>query len=110
MIRFLRLLVYLCLLVGFGFIAASLYSPPVPVPTPPPPPLTGSVDRILIAKAARRMQLFQDGKPVRTYAIALGFTPEGDKLRQGDGKTPEGTFTIDRRNAESAFHLSIGLY
>jgi murein L,D-transpeptidase YafK len=109
MIRLLRRLVYLCLLVGLGFIAASLYSPPVSVPTPPPPPLTGEIDRIVIEKAARRMQLFRDGKPVRTYQIALGFTPEGDKLRQGDGKTPEGAFTIDRRNAESAFHLSVGL-
>ena len=109
MIRLLRLLVYLCLLVGLGFIAASLYSPPVVVPTPPPPPLTGEIDRIVIEKAARRMQLIQDGQPVRTYRIALGFTPDGDKLRQGDGKTPEGEFTIDRRNDESAFHLSIGL-
>ena len=109
MIRLLRLLVYLSLLVGFGFIAASLYNPPVVVPAPPPPPLAGEIDRIVIEKAARRMQLFQDGKPVRTYKIALGFTPAGDKVRQGDGKTPEGTFTIDRRNSESAFHLSIGL-
>lgn len=109
MIRFLRRLISLCLLVGLGFIAASLYSPPVSVPTPPPPPLTGEIDRIVIEKAQRRMQLFQDGKPVRTYQIALGFAPEGDKLRQGDGKTPVGAFTIDRRNAESAFHLSVGL-
>ena len=109
MIRYLRLLVYLLLLVGLGFIAASLYSPPVSVPAPPPPPLTGTVDRIVIEKAARRMQLYQDGKVVRTYRIALGFAPEGDKERQGDGKTPEGEFTIDRRNSESAFHLSLGL-
>ncbi|MGL4236546.1 L,D-transpeptidase family protein [Tabrizicola sp.] len=107
--RFLRLLVYLFLLIGLGFIAASLYSPPVAIPTPPPPPLTGEVERIVIEKAARRMQLFQDGKPVRTYEIALGFTPEGDKERQGDGKTPEGEFTIDRRNGGSAYHLSLGL-
>lgn len=105
--RLLRLLLYLCLLIGLGFIAASLYSPMRPVP--PPPPLTGQIDRIVIEKAARRMQLFQDGKAVRTYQIALGFAPEGDKLRQGDGKTPEGEFTIDRRNSESAFHLSVGL-
>jgi murein L,D-transpeptidase YafK len=109
MTRFLRLLVYLGLLIGFGFIAASLYSPPRPVPTAPPPPLTGQIDRIVIEKAARRMQLIQDGKPVRTYKVALGFTPKGDKVRQGDGKTPEGEFAIDRRNDESAFHLSIGL-
>lgn len=106
MIRALRLLLYLCLLIGLGFIAASLYSPMRPAP---PPPLTGEVERIVIEKSARRMQLFQDGKPVRTYQIALGFTPTGDKVRQGDGKTPEGEFTIDRRNDESAFHLSIRL-
>lgn len=79
------------------------------MPSPQPPPLTGTVDRIVIEKAARRMQLIQDGKAVRSYAIALGFAPEGDKQRQGDGKTPEGEFTINRRNAESAFHLSVGL-
>ncbi|MFN3282436.1 MAG: murein L,D-transpeptidase family protein [Tabrizicola sp.] len=109
MIRYLRLLIYLLLLVGLGFIAASLYSPPVPMPAPPPPPLSGTVDRIVIEKAARRMQLIQDGRAVRTYSIALGFAPEGDKERQGDGRTPEGEFTIDRRNSESAFHLSLGL-
>lgn len=109
MIRLLRLLIYLCLLLGLGFIAASVYSPPVPVTQVPPPPLTGQIDRIVIEKAARRMQLIQDGNPVRTYEIALGFTPEGTKLRQGDGKTPEGEFTVDRRNDESAFHLSIGI-
>lgn len=108
MTRLLRLLVCILILIGFGLVAASLYSPPVPVALPPPP-LTGAVERIVIEKAARRMQLFQDGKPVRTYQIALGFTPAGDKARQGDGKTPEGEFTIDRRNAKSAFHLSLGL-
>ena len=105
--RLLRLFLYLCLLVGFGYIAASLYRPMQP--QSPPPPLAGTVDRIVIEKAARRLQLIQDGKPVRTYQIALGFTPEGDKLRQGDGKTPEGEYTVNRRNDESAFHLSIGL-
>ncbi len=105
--RVLRLFLYLCLLIGFGFIAASLYSPMRPMP--PSPPLTGQIDRIVIEKAARRMYLLQDGETVRTYRIALGFSPEGDKLRQGDGRTPEGEFTIDRRNTESAFHLSLGL-
>lgn len=108
MIWFVRRLIYLCLLLGLGFIAASLYSPPV-VLAPPPPPLTGQIDRIVIEKAARRMTLIQDGKVVRTYGVALGFSPAGDKVRQGDGKTPEGEFTIDRRNSESAFHLSIGI-
>lgn len=109
MTRLLHLILTLLLLIGLGVIAASIYSPPVQVTLPPPPALTGSIDRIVIEKSARRMQLFQGDTVVRTYAIALGFTPMGDKFRQGDGKTPEGEFTVTRRNEHSAFHLSLGL-
>jgi murein L,D-transpeptidase YafK len=87
---------------------ASVYLRPTPE-LPLLPPLTGQVDRILIEKAARRMSLVVNGVTVRTYAIALGFAPEGDKLRQGDGRTPEGTFRVDRRNDASRYHLSLGL-
>ena len=104
-----RLIIFCLLLVGLGLLAASIYSPPLQVTLPPPPALTGPIDRIVIEKSARRMQLLQDGKVVRTYAISLGFSPAGDKERQGDGKTPEGEFTVNRRNAASAFHLSLGL-
>lgn len=107
--RLLRLLAYLAIIALVGMMIASLFLPREQVDLPPPPPLTGQIDRIVIEKAARRMQLMQDGKAVRTYRIALGFTPTGDKERQGDGKTPEGEFTIDRRNDRSAFHLSLGL-
>ncbi|MBA3909534.1 MAG: hypothetical protein C0524_06525 [Rhodobacter sp.] len=107
--RLARLLAYLALVAVLGLLTASLFIPPEEVDTPPPPALAGKVDRIVIEKAARRMQLLQDGKPVRSYRIALGFSPAGNKDRQGDGRTPEGEFKVDRRNAESAFHLSIGL-
>lgn len=109
MTRLLRLLAWLTLVAALGLLTASLFMPPERVDLPPPPPLTGEVERIVIEKAARRMQLYQDGQVVRTYQIALGFAPEGDKTRQGDGKTPEGEFVIDRRNESSAFHLSVGL-
>jgi murein L,D-transpeptidase YafK len=107
--RLARLLAYLALVAVFGLMAASVLIGPQRVPSLPPPPLTGQVDRVIIDKSDRRMQLMQGGKVVRSYQIALGFTPEGDKDRQGDGRTPEGEFTIDRRNDRSAFHLSLGL-
>ena len=75
----------------------------------PEVPLVGRVDRILVEKAARRMTLWQGDRPVRTYSVALGFAPTGDKTRQGDGRTPEGVFRIDRRNEASRYHLSLGL-
>ena len=75
----------------------------------PLPPLTGEVDRILVDKSDRRLSLIQDGRVVRAYTVSLGFAPEGDKDREGDGRTPEGTFRIDRRNDASRFHLSLGI-
>jgi murein L,D-transpeptidase YafK len=107
--RLLRLLAYLALIAVLGLLAASLFIPPERVDLPPPPPLAGEIDRIVVEKSARRMQLIQDDRVVRTYRVALGFAPEGDKQRQGDGRTPEGEFVINRRNDRSAFHLSIGI-
>ena len=78
--------------------------------TPRPPlPLTGAIDRIVIDKSDRMLVVYRDGRPLRAYNVALGFAPEGDKDRQGDGRTPEGLFTIDRRNAASRFRLSLGI-
>lgn len=76
---------------------------------PPLPPLDGPVDRILVDKSDRRLSLIQDGEVVRAYNVSLGFAPDGDKGREGDGRTPEGVFRIDRRNDASRFHLSLGL-
>lgn len=87
-----------------------MLAPPRPVPVlPPTASLTGPVDHIVIHKSARRMTAFRDGQPLKTYRIALGFAPDGDKRQQGDGRTPEGRFTIDRANPSSAYHLSLGL-
>lgn len=72
-------------------------------------PLNGNIDKILIEKGLRRLVVYQNGKPVREYRIALGFDPNGSKLRQGDGKTPEGIYKVDRRNDRSKFHLSLGI-
>jgi murein L,D-transpeptidase YafK len=99
-----RLIVLVLLLL----IAAAFWLQPAPRAITQPP-ITGMVDKIIIEKSARRMLLLRGGQLVREYRIALGFAPEGDKLRQGDGRTPEGTFRIDRRNNQSRYHLSLGL-
>lgn len=100
------LLLVLLALTGLG---AALLLPRLPPPAPPETALSGKVDHILVEKAARRMTVFRADAPLKTYRIALGFAPVGDKQREGDGKTPEGRFRIDRRNAGSAYHLSLGL-
>jgi len=67
----------------------------------------GSVDRILIEKNARRLMLISQGEVLKSYKIALGGNPIGPKERQGDNKTPEGTYVIDGRNKDSRFHRSL---
>jgi outer membrane protein assembly factor BamD (BamD/ComL family)/L,D-peptidoglycan transpeptidase YkuD (ErfK/YbiS/YcfS/YnhG family) len=67
----------------------------------------GSVDRILIEKKERRLKLISKGEVLKTYKIALGGNPNGPKERQGDSKTPEGTYFIDSRNKDSRYHLSL---
>jgi tetratricopeptide (TPR) repeat protein len=64
-------------------------------------------DRILIEKKARRLTLLSKGEVLKTYKIALGGNPNGPKERQGDNKTPEGTYIIDSRNKDSRYHLSL---
>ncbi len=114
--RFLaRLFSALCIAALIAGAAALWLRPPAPPPSLPPgtdlpeTALSGPLDRILIEKSARRITLYQNGQPVRIWPIALGFAPSGDKEKQGDGRTPEGSFTIDRRNSGSAYHLSLGL-
>jgi murein L,D-transpeptidase YafK len=64
-------------------------------------------DRIVVNKARRELLLYRKQEVIRSYKIALGRNPVGPKLRQGDGKTPEGTYTINGRNAASAFHRAL---
>src|SRR5689334_24472277 len=65
------------------------------------------VDRVVINKARREMLLLSGESVVRSYRVALGRDPVGHKEREGDGRTPEGRYTIDRRNANSRYHLSL---
>jgi murein L,D-transpeptidase YafK len=65
--------------------------------------------RIVILKSARRLELYDGARLVRTYRMVLGFAPEGDKERSGDGRTPEGEFYVFVKNDRSKYHLSLGL-
>jgi murein L,D-transpeptidase YafK len=64
-------------------------------------------DKVLVEKGKRQLHLLRNGIPFRTFKIALGFAPEGDKLEEGDQKTPEGYYMLDARNPDSDYFLSI---
>ncbi len=65
--------------------------------------------RLVVFKGERRLEVRQDNRVVKSYRIGLGANPIGTKLRQGDGRTPEGTFYVCVKNPKSKFHLSLGL-
>ncbi len=64
---------------------------------------------VVVNKTSRRMYLFHNEKVLKRYDVDLGFAPAGAKEFEGDGRTPEGLYFIDRRNPNSSFHLSLGI-
>ena len=67
------------------------------------------VTYVVVNKEARRMYLLHHDRVLEDYDIKLGFAPIGHKQIEGDGRTPEGIYLIDRRNPNSQFHLSLGI-
>ncbi len=64
-------------------------------------------DRVIVLKSQRILMLMSQGKVLKSYKIALGGNPTGPKTRQGDHRTPEGSYILDRRNPKSRFYRSI---
>ena len=67
------------------------------------------VTSLLVAKERRELRLLHNNQVLKKYIFELGFAPEGHKQFEGDGRTPEGAYLIDRKNPRSRFHLSIGV-
>jgi murein L,D-transpeptidase YafK len=64
-------------------------------------------DLIKVDKTVRTLTLLRGADIIKTYQVSLGATPEGPKSREGDGRTPEGRYSIDSRNSRSRFHLAL---
>lgn len=67
------------------------------------------VTELRLYKAERRLELWHHDQVLRTYEVGLGQNPIGHKQYEGDSRTPEGLYYIDRQNPRSAYHLSIGI-
>ena len=64
-------------------------------------------DKVLVDKSERKMWLIHNKQRYREYNIALGDNPIGHKQQEGDERTPEGNYTLDYRNPQSRYHLSL---
>ncbi len=78
-------------------LSASAQRPSAPV----------KADSILILKKDHLLELLSAGKVIRSYKVALGSGGLAPKDRQGDGRTPEGHYVIDNRNAASHYHKAL---
>ncbi len=66
-------------------------------------------DGIVVRKSERKMYIMQGTTALSAHDVDLGFTPTGHKRNEGDGRTPEGQYFINRRNYNSAYFLSLGI-
>jgi len=64
-------------------------------------------DRVVVKKSRRELLLLNNSRVIYVFPIALGDEPEGDKLEEGDWRTPEGRYIIDWRNPDSRFYKSL---
>ncbi|WP_071674308.1 L,D-transpeptidase family protein [Nioella nitratireducens] len=90
-------------IVALALLMAAGCSTEIPTYTGP------EVTRVVVSKADRQLYLLHGTEVLERYDIELGFAPEGHKQVEGDGRTPEGSYIIDRRNPNSAYYLSIGI-
>jgi len=65
-----------------------------------------AIDRLVVYKQQRKLVLLSQGKELWSYKVALGGQPVGPKTRQGDHKTPEGSYVLDAQNPHSQFYKS----
>ncbi|HTX23499.1 MAG TPA: L,D-transpeptidase family protein [Steroidobacteraceae bacterium] len=85
----------------------------VPLSSQRPSALPGLIDampladRIVVRKGERRLYLMRGSTVLRSYKVALGLNPIGQKERSGDYRTPEGRYFLTRRNPHSDYFLSI---
>lgn len=68
-----------------------------------------TIDKIVVEKGKRRLNLYSNDKLIKTYKISLGQNSKGDKEFEGDKKTPEGQYLINDKNPNSGYHKNIGI-
>ena len=66
------------------------------------------IDRIVIQKSTKQLHLLSQGRIYKTYNVAFGFGfSEGNKVKMSDGRTPEGLYRVELKNARSAYHRAL---
>lgn len=68
-----------------------------------------SIDKVIVIKHKRRLDLISNNQIIKSYKISLGRVPKGHKEYEGDKKTPEGLYVINDKNPNSGYHKNLGI-
>jgi len=68
---------------------------------------TKKADFVYVDKSDRVIFFFKDKELIAKYKMSLGRSPVGHKEREGDKRTPEGTYALDYKNPNSQYYRSI---
>lgn len=74
-----------------------------------PLPIGTQIDYIVVYKSQHKMDVYANGGVIKSYQIALGENPIGAKHFEGDKKTPEGSYFIDKKNPQSRYHKNLSI-
>lgn len=61
---------------------------------------------LVVDKAARKLAVHMDKNKIRSYPVELGSNPYDDKQKQGDMRTPEGTYKF-KVHSPSRYHKAL---
>jgi lipoprotein-anchoring transpeptidase ErfK/SrfK len=67
-------------------------------------PASARIDRLVIDKSEHTLEAYEGSTLLKTYSVAIGMGGEGPKQWEGDQRTPEGSYRIDRRHRSREFH------
>ncbi|OXL23738.1 murein L,D-transpeptidase family protein [Psychrobacter sp. DAB_AL32B] len=93
--------------IGTSAIAAAKDTAKDTAKHPQPISSAAIIDKVLVDKSERRLQLLSGDKVVKSYHIALGGNPIGHKQQEGDQRTPIGSYTLDYKNEKSQYYRSM---
>lgn len=96
-----KLLLFIVIVAGLYFAYQALTDKNLPPNT--------KIDKLVVYKSKRELIAYSNGQAIKTYTIALGKQPVGDKQFQGDNKTPEGNYTINDKNPYSGYYKNLGV-
>jgi murein L,D-transpeptidase YafK len=72
-------------------------------------PKGSTINKLVVYKSKHKMYAYNEGRLLKVYTISLGKNPVGHKQFEGDCRTPEGVYSINDRNPNSAYHKNLGI-